>query len=143
MGSIQASENRRFVDTKEPCSGTALLGALQSDKSLHARESAAIMHVMADQKIVDDTHHITQKRGNGQLRREIWVDAQGQVTRYNLAYINHALHGADNGRVVGYDNQHGYHHRHYFGVVAAVEFTSFDDIEDQFQADWTALRSTA
>ena len=75
---------------------------------------------MADRKIVDDTHHITQKRGNGQLRREIWVDAQNKVTRYNLAYINHALHGGDNGRVVGYDNQHGYHHRHYYGVVTAV-----------------------
>ena len=34
-------------------------------------------------------------------------------------------------------------HRHYFGVVASVEFTSFDDIEDQFQNDWTALRSKA
>ncbi|MCB8745433.1 helix-turn-helix transcriptional regulator [Rhodoferax sp. U2-2l] len=90
---------------------------------------------------VGDTHHISQKRGNGQLRREIWVDAQDQVTRYNLAYINHALHGADNGRVVGYDNHHGYHHD--FGVVAAVEFTSFDDIEDQFQIDWTALRGKA
>ena len=47
--------------------------------------------VMADRKIIDDVHHITPKRGNGQLRREIWVDAQGKVTRYNLAYINHAL----------------------------------------------------
>jgi len=102
-----------------------------------------IVYVMADRKIVDDTHHITQKRGNGQLRREIWVDAQGQVTRYNLAYINHALHAGDNGRVVGYDNQHGHHHRHYFGVVATVKFTSFDDIEDQFQTDWAALRRTA
>jgi len=102
-----------------------------------------IIYVMADRKIVDDTHHITQKRGNGQLRREIWVDAQGQVTRYNLAYINHALHAGDNGRVVGYDNQHGHHHRHYFGVVVAVEFTSFDDIEGQFQTDWAALRRTA
>ena len=50
-----------------------------------------IKYVMADRKVIDDTHHITQKRGNGQLRREIWVDAQGQVTRYNLAYINHTL----------------------------------------------------
>ncbi len=102
-----------------------------------------IIFVMADRRIVDDTHHITQKRGNGQLGREIWVDAQGQVTRYNLAYINHALHAGDNGRVVGYDNQHGYHHRHCFGVVTAIEFTSFDDIEDQFQTDWAALRRTA
>ena len=101
-----------------------------------------IIFVMADRKIVDDTHHITQKRGNGQLRREIWVDTQGHVTRYNLAYINHELHAGDNGRVVGYDNQHGHHHRNYFGVVAAIEFTSFDDVEDQFQTDWAALRRT-
>jgi hypothetical protein len=106
-------------------------------------DSEAIIYVMAARKIVDDVHHITPKRGNGQLRREIWVDAQGKVTRFNLAYINYALHGGDNGRVVGYDNQHGCHHRHYFGVVAAVEFTSFDDIEDQFKADWAALRSKA
>jgi hypothetical protein len=42
---------------------------------------------------------------------------------------------------VGYDNQHGYHHRHYFGLVSPVIFISFEDIEDQFQADWSALRS--
>ncbi len=98
---------------------------------------------MADRKIVDDAHHITTKRGNGQLRREIWVDDQGQVTRYNLAYINHALHSDDNGRVVGYDNQHGYHHRHHLGAVSPVKFTSFEDIENQFESDWTALRSKA
>lgn len=102
-----------------------------------------IKFIMADRKILDDVHHITPKRGNGQLRREIWVDARGKVTRYNLAYINQALHGPDNGRVVGYDNQHGYHHRHYFGEVTPVVFTSFDDIENQFQADWVALRSKA
>lgn len=102
-----------------------------------------IKFIMADRKIIDDSHNITLKRGNGQLRREVWVDEQGGVTRYNLAYINHALHSGDNGRVVGYDNQHGYHHRHYLGVVTPVIFTSFEDIEDQFQADWTALRSKA
>ena len=102
-----------------------------------------IVFIMADRKIIDDSHNITQKRGNGQLRREVWVDGQGGVTRYNLPYINHALHDGDNGRVVGYDNQHGHHHRHYFGVVEPVNFTSFEDIEDQFQADWSALRSKA
>ncbi len=96
---------------------------------------------MADRKIIDDVHHITPKRGNGQLRREVWVDERGEVTRYNLAYINHALHSGDNGRVVGYDNQHGHHHRHYFGNVAPVDFANLEDIEDKFQADWTALRS--
>lgn len=61
-------------------------------------------------KQVDEVHIIAIKRGNGQLRREIWVDSKGQVVRYNLAYINFEVHAKDNGRVVGYDNQHGYHH---------------------------------
>jgi len=64
-----------------------------------------LKYIMADRKVTDDTHHITQRRGNGQLRREIWVDAKGQVTRYNLACINHALHAGDNGRVVIVANQ--------------------------------------
>jgi len=95
---------------------------------------------MADRKIYDDRHAIAKRRGNGELRREVWVDGAGAVTRYNLAYINHDLHQGDNGRVVGYDNAHGFHHRHYFGRVEPVEFVSFDDIEDQFARDWTALR---
>ena len=95
---------------------------------------------MADRKAIDEVHHISRKRGNGQLRREVWVDDRGRVTRYNLAYINHALHGGDNGRVVGYDNQHGWHHRHGFGEVTPVDFTSFEDIEARFESDWLALR---
>jgi hypothetical protein len=96
---------------------------------------------MPDEKIVDDSNRLPNKRGNGILRREIWVDSRGRVTRYNLAYINILTHQADNGRVLGYDNAHGYHHRHYFGEVRAVNFVSFEDIEDKFQADWLALRS--
>lgn len=97
---------------------------------------------MADTKIVDEVHHIAAKRGNGQLRREVWVDSKGMVTRYNLAYINHKLHSGDNGRVVGYDNQHNYHHRHYFGKVTAVNYVNFENIEDLFEADWIALRKS-
>ena len=36
--------------------------------------------------------------------------------------------------------EHGYHHRHYFGVVEAVDFVSFEDIENRFECDWLALR---
>lgn len=96
---------------------------------------------MAETKIYDDRHVITKRRGNGELRREVWVDSSGSVTRYNLAYINRELYQGDNGRVVGYDNAHGYHHRHYFGTVEPIDFVSFEDIEDQFARDWTALRS--
>lgn len=95
---------------------------------------------MADKKLVDEVHHISRKRGNGQLRREVWVDERGEVTRYNLAYINHAICAVDNGRVVGYDNQHGYHHRHYFGDMHPIDFVSFEEIEARFEEDWMALR---
>lgn len=95
---------------------------------------------MADKKVHDETYRIATKRGNGQLRREIWVDRQGKVTRYNLACINQSLHQGDNGRVIGYDNQHGFHHRHYFGKVEPVNFISFEEIEERFTQDWTALR---
>ena len=60
--------------------------------------------------------------------------------RYNLAYVNRAVFSGDNGRVVGYDNAHGFHHRHCLGEVQAVEFSSFEDIEARFEADWMALR---
>jgi hypothetical protein len=75
------------------------------------------------------------------LRREVWVNTKGKVVRYNLAYIYHKIFQGDNGRVVGYDNAHGYHHRHLMGVIEPVEFKSLEDIEEQFQADWIALRS--
>ena len=96
---------------------------------------------MAASKIVDDCHTLPSRRGNGQLRREVWVDgATGKVTRYNLAYINHNICGLDNGRVVGYDNAHGHHHRHFKGSIEPIDFISFEDIEARFQRDWLALR---
>jgi hypothetical protein len=99
---------------------------------------------MADAKTIDEIHTISNKRGNGKLRREVWVDeATGRITRYNLAYINHRLYTGDNGRVVGYDNAHDGHHRHYFGVVEAVEFVSFEDVEARFEQDWIALNLDA
>ncbi|MES2164228.1 MAG: DUF6516 family protein [Pseudomonadota bacterium] len=94
---------------------------------------------MAEKKIINTVYKISTKRGNGQLRREVWVNGNGQVTRYNLAYINHDLYQKDNGRVVGYDNAHGVHHRHRMGVVEPVKFTNFQDIEARFQQDWQAL----
>ncbi|MYN19289.1 transcriptional regulator [Rugamonas sp. FT107W] len=95
---------------------------------------------MAEKKIINTVYKISDKRGNGLLRREVWVDGKGQVTRDNLAYINHNLYQRDNGRVLGYDNAHGIHHRHRMGIVEPVIFTSFEDIETRFQQDWQALR---
>jgi hypothetical protein len=95
---------------------------------------------MPDRKVVDDRYQIAARRGNGQLRREIWVDENGRVSRYNLVYINLSIYQRDNGRVVGYDNHHGYHHRHYLGQSEPVEFVSFEDIEARFEQDWIVFR---
>lgn len=92
---------------------------------------------MPEKKIVDETYKLSRKRGT--LRREVWIDDSSQVSRYNLAYINHNLFQGDNGRVVGYDNAHDGHHRHYFGVVEALDFISFEDVEERFENDWLAL----
>lgn len=94
---------------------------------------------MSDRKAVDESFTISRKRGNGLLRREVWVDREGRVVRYNLAYINHAIHAGDNGRVLGYDNAHGFRHRHYMGEVQKVRFVSFEDIEARFERDWLAI----
>jgi hypothetical protein len=86
-------------------------------------------------KIVDETHEISRRHGNGKLRREIWVDAEGKVVRFNLAFINRDIHRGDNGRVLGYDSKHGVWHRHHLGEVALVGARNFEEIETQFESE--------
>jgi hypothetical protein len=46
------------------------------------------------------------------------------------------LHQGDNGRVLGYDNAHDYHHRHYFGNISPVDdFVSYEDIIERFESE--------
>ena len=80
--------------------------------------------------------------GGGVLRYEVWgyvENGKTLVTRYNMAYINHAVCSIDNGRVLGYDNAHGYHHRHYMGGVQACDYVSHDDTVERFQAEWVEI----
>ena len=92
-----------------------------------------------DSKIVDERFYLPSAKGGGVLRREIWVDRRGNVVRYNFAYINPLIFSGDNGRVVGYDSAHGYHHRHYRGKTTSVKFESLDQIEVRFQDEWMRL----
>jgi len=80
--------------------------------------------------------------GGGLLSYEVWgYKSQGKtvVTRYNLAYINHAIYRGDNGRVLGFDNAHGYHHRHFMGKVELIEFESFETTQERFQQEWLEI----
>lgn len=60
---------------------------------------------------------------------------------YPLAYINHTVYQVDNGRVLGFDNAHGYHHRHYMGSIEPVGYESHEVTLERFQREWTKIMS--
>ena len=69
------------------------------------RPADVISYIMAGlRKVVDDRLYPSKAKTGGMLRREIWVDSEGRVVRYNLAFINHLIYASDNGRVLGYDS---------------------------------------
>ncbi len=87
-------------------------------------------------KVVDERYTISSKRGGGAIKIEAWEDSRGTVVKYCIAYINHALHQQDNGRVIGYDNAHNYHHKHYFGEIEAVDdFAGYEEIIKRFEQE--------
>jgi hypothetical protein len=94
---------------------------------------------LANKVLYDECTTLPKSKGNGQLVRRVSVDAHNKITRYSLAYINHNLCQSDNGRVLGYDNAHGYHHKHYMGAVEAIKFISFEQLEKQFQQEFEVL----
>jgi hypothetical protein len=96
-----------------------------------------------DHLLEDDVFTLHKSKGNGTLRRQIWVDSEGKVTRYRLAYINHHLFTGDNGRILGYDNAHGYHHKHYMGKIEPTTFKNFSELEEQFQKEFEVIHEKA
>ena len=78
--------------------------------------------------------------GKGIIREEVWQDSDGAVAKYSLAFINHALCARDNGRVVGYDNSHGDHHRHFAGAEEKFAFVSYERLLERFLNEVQQLR---
>jgi Family of unknown function (DUF6516) len=86
------------------------------------------------EKRVDETSYLTGKRRGACLREEVWYEGR-EVVKYSLAYINHRRCPLDNGRVLGYDNNHGRHHRHYMGDVEEVDFRGYEQLVNRFQSE--------
>jgi hypothetical protein len=78
-----------------------------------------------------EVNRLKGKRKGAILKDEVWFE-NGQVIAYNLAYVNLKRCRVDHGRVLGYDNSHGFHHRHFMGKVEAIEYTSYSDLLDRF-----------
>lgn len=82
--------------------------------------------------------HLTGKRRGAIVKEEI-MQRGAAVVKYALAYINPRICGADNGRVLGYDNSHGHHHRHFMGQVSSVDFPGYEALLDRFQGEVAEL----
>jgi hypothetical protein len=78
-----------------------------------------------------EIHPLKGKRKGALLKEQIWFE-DGEVVAYNLAYINLRRFSGDNGRVLGYDSSHDYHHRHVMGETEAVEFTTYVALVERF-----------
>jgi len=95
------------------------------------------------ERLVKDTDYETRFRcasGIGILREEVWVDADGEIVRYNLAFLMPAKSKVDKGRVLGYDNAHGPHERHFGGVVQPFAFKSYRATARRFFREVQQLR---
>ena len=84
------------------------------------------------QKVVDDTLYLKRPRCGATLKEEVWQSQDGQVVKYSLAYVNPVMWGADNGRVLGYDNSHDHHHRHFMGKQESFEFSGYEALARRF-----------
>lgn len=94
-------------------------------------------------KVIDDVVTLPAKQNNGILKYSVSVNSKGKITRYSLTYINPHLCAIDNGRVLGFDNCHGYHHRHYMGKEEDIDFRTYDEIAERFEKEWRALHEKA
>lgn len=82
-----------------------------------------------------------ERPGGPPLIIESWTkDEHGQVVRYGLAYIDFQKYSGDNGRVLGHDNAHGRHERHYMGKPEEVDFVSYEQQAVCFFDEVDALR---
>jgi hypothetical protein len=95
-------------------------------------------------KQVDEENTIRCASGaRALIREEVYVDSSGQIVKYNLALIHHGLCQVDFGRVLGYDNAHGFHERHWMGTAEVVGFSTFAETLDRFIAEVDRIRREA
>ncbi len=91
-------------------------------------------------KVVDETTQVRCALGQGTIREEVWQYSRGAIAKYNLTFINQSLYAHDNGRVLGYDNNHAQHHRHYAGTETKFTFVSYEKLMKRFLREVHVLR---
>jgi len=84
-------------------------------------------------RAVRDVFYPKGRKGGLIVRIQVDYSREGKLLRYSLSLID-LSHSSENGRVLGYDNAHGQHHRHRCGRVDLLEFESYEKLEGQFEA---------
>ena len=83
---------------------------------------------------------IPHKLGGGILKERVIRELPSKkVISYALAYINLSIFSGDNGRVLGYDNSHGFSHRHYMGKISPDEFIGYEALYIRFELEWQRI----
>ena len=90
--------------------------------------------VSKQEKRIDETLQLSGRRRGALLKEEVWFEGD-RVVKYSLAYINPRICAVDNGRVLGYDNTHQYHHRHFRGNVEAIEVHGYEALVTRFERE--------
>ncbi|MEO8727343.1 MAG: DUF6516 family protein [Acidobacteriaceae bacterium] len=111
---------------QEGCSASTLCYSLAVARE--ARQAARKL-----KKRVDNKTYLAGRQG-AVLKEEVWFD-KDKLVKYSLAYVNPQLSSVDNGRVLGYDNSHNYHHRHFKGTVGPFDFTSYEALVERFEQE--------
>ena len=91
-------------------------------------------------KVIDDETRFRCGDGVGILREEVWVNEKVEVVKYNLAFLLPHLARADNGRILGYDNAHGIHERHFKGEVKPVSYKGYAATSKRFHREANDIR---
>lgn len=87
---------------------------------------------------IQERHYLDKSKGI-QISYRVELGERGEVISYALAYIDPTICSEDNGRILGYDNCHGYHHRHYFGEITSIEFTGYGVLLELFEQEFWEL----
>jgi hypothetical protein len=83
---------------------------------------------------------IPRKLGGGVLKERVIRDLPSKkVVQYALAYVNPLIFSSDNGRVLGYDNAHGFSHKHLMGEVTHESFPGYEALYERFDTEWKEI----
>ena len=86
-------------------------------------------------KVIDEQFIVPYTQGGGIIKFED-LELENKIVKYNMVYVNKNIFPNDNGRVMGYDNSHNFHHKHYFGQITELDdFTNYQELIERFKND--------